>query len=94
MTVANQLTKCHRYSPAILQLSPTCVPSGVQCLGTPTKMLLPSSYCKWRKVPRCLWTSRAELLLPPLEVEGGGRDWLLLQAGGREAQPAEGGLRY
>ena len=22
-----------------------------------TKMLLPSSYCKWRKVPRCLWTS-------------------------------------
>ena len=36
--------------------------SGVQCLvhpelwGTPTKMLLPSSYCKWRKVPRCLWT--------------------------------------
>ena len=24
-----------------------------------TKMLLPSSYCKWRKVPRCRWTSRA-----------------------------------
>ena len=33
-----------------------------------------------------------EVLLPPPEVEGGGRDWLLLQVGGREAQPTGGGL--
>ena len=46
---------------------------------------------KLRGVSGLAW---AWVLLPPLEVQGGGRHWLLLQAGGREAQPAEGGLQY
>ena len=33
------------------------------------------------------------LQLPPL-VDGGGRDWLLQEAGGQRGQPAEEGFQY